>query len=277
MSRQLHPRHLCALFVLAAVAAVALAATPALADEALRCDQEPYVQNVYWTTQYGPAQADVHTEPENFLKCSRGEYALCYYSGAPGMNCEVDEVTGTANCWCQIFTATEEKPQMVTIAAIQNTCVYIETIAKCGVNGEKCTDMDSAPVCDYLAAGTFNPTTDLISTFSAQPVTSPEDRSGGHYEFGCTECEGLYAGCMTAPCYGRTQSGKSGETYTQCQCPLANGPYQYGRGGSEWSCDAGDGLTWSAAYDPAGCPAKPTAGNIPAPAGMDSSADGSSE
>ena len=248
-----------------ALVILALAATPAFAAESPRCDLQPYVENEFWTTELGPAAADVHTAPENFVKCSQGQYALCYYSGAAGMNCRVDEVTGTATCMCQVFTASKEQPQMITIGAIQNTCIYIETVAKCGIDGSKCTEMDSAPVCKYLADGTFNPTTKLVSTFSFEQVTGPDDDSGGHYDLGCTECEGVYAGCMTAPCY-RSTGSPNGNTYAECNCPLARGPYQYGRGGDQWSCDAGTDLTWSAAFDPAGCPEKPGMGTMAAPA-----------
>ncbi len=265
MTCQLPARHACAAFALAVLAIAVLAALPAVAAESPRCDLQPYVENEFWTTLLGPAAADVHTAKENFLKCNKGEYALCYYSGAPGMPCRVDEVTGTATCRCQVFTASDSKPQMITIGAIQNTCVYIETVAKCGVDGSGCTEVNSAPVCKYLENGTFNPTTDLVSTFSLQKVASPEDGSGGHFDLGCKDCEGVYAGCMTAPCYGRTESPENGNTYTECECPLARGPYQYGRGGDQWSCDAGTDLTWSAAFDPAGCPAKPGIGSMAAP------------
>lgn len=236
------------------------------ADESPRCDLQPYVENEYWTTEYGPAAADIHTGSENFVKCSQGQYALCYYSGAPAMPCRIDEVTGTASCSCQVFTASKEQPQMVTIGAIQNTCVYIETVAKCGVDGSGCPGLDEAPVCKYLADGTFNPTTDLVSTFSFQKVTSPESDGGDDdaYKLGCTECEGVYAGCMTAPCYQQSTS-PNGNSYAWCECPLARGPYQYGRGGDQWSCDAGDGLTWSAAFTPAGCPSTPGIGSMAAP------------
>lgn len=86
------------------------------------------------------------------------------------------------------------------------------------------------------------PDADLISTFSLAPVDD--------FEIGCGECEGLYAGCMTAPCFEKLSS--EGENVVICECPLYDGPYQYGRAG-DYTCDAGDGLVWSAAYNPSGC------------------------
>lgn len=214
-------------------------------ETTLRCAGTPFVENVYWTSEYGPAPADVHQGRDNMLSCTQGDYALCYYAGAKPMTCEVDEVSGTARCQCERFTASKEFPQFVTIHSILNTCIYIETVAACGQDGSGCAEPDTAPVCAYLARGTFNRTADLISTFSLKKV--------GDFELGCTECTGVYAGCMTAPCH--EEKDPYGNSTVICDCPLARGPYQYGREGG--TCDAGEGLTWSAAYTPAGCPQKP--------------------
>jgi hypothetical protein len=238
------------LFVLLGVLVVAapVAAAPEPADPPLRCERLPFVENVYWTTEYGPAAADVLVEPANMLRCESGDYALCYYSGADPMPCKVDEVQGVAHCECQKLTAGPgPKAQMVEISGILNTCVYIETAVACGVDGTGCARTpDSAPVCDYVESNALMPHADLISTFSFAKV--------GDFALGCTECQGVYAGCMTAPCYERKND--QGEDVVICDCPLYRGPYQFGRAG-DYTCDAGPGLVWSAAYNPAGCPAPP--------------------
>ena len=97
------------------------------------------------------------------------------------------------------------------------------------------------------------PNADLISTFSLEKV--------GDYRIGCTDCTtDVYAGCMTAPCRQRKDAGE-GSTVI-CECPLFRGPFQYGRAGQQYTCDAGDGLVWSAAYNPDGC-GDPLSGKSP--------------
>jgi hypothetical protein len=55
---------------------------------------------------------------------------------------------------------------------------------------------------------------------------------------------------MTAPCFlGKNSQGFAA---VYCECPLYDGPYQVGQGRA--SCNLGEGLVWSAAYNPAGCP-----------------------
>lgn len=233
------------LLVAVLVTLTALPPAPAaLAEGDLRCAGHPFVENVYPTTEHGPAAADLVLGPSYFVPCTRGDYALCYYSGAPDLPCEVDEVRGVAACACERFTASAEQPMFVDITGILNTCVYIETVGVCGVDGSGCGAPDSAPVCDYLARNTLIPGADLISTFSFRKV--------GDYQLGCHDCtdrDAVYAGCMTAPCHER--GAGDGDTVV-CDCPLVRGPYQFGRRG-DWTCDAGDGLVWSAAYNPDGC------------------------
>lgn len=217
----------------------------ASSDQGLRCERLPFVENVFWTTQYGPAPADVVTGSASMLRCDSGAYALCYYSGAEPMPCVVDEEKGVASCECLKLEPDVEHPEyIVVINSILNTCVYVESVAQCGHSGENCAGtVGEAEVCDYVEQNELIPGADLISTFSFAPV--------GDFELGCTECEGTYAGCMTAPCYERMND--EGESVVVCDCPLYDGPYQFGRRG-DYTCDAGDGLVWSAAYNPEGCP-----------------------
>ena len=200
----------------------------------LLCDGIPFVKNVFWTTKYGPAAANIIEAPSNMLACTGGDYALCYYAGAEPSPCKTDPGKGVAYCECEKFTASAEEVYMVDINSILNTCVYIETIAKCGHDGSGC-GVDDAPVCDYIRNNTLIPGADLISTFSTECVDD--------YQFGSTSCEGFYAGCMTAPCWEKPDA--EGNAQVICECPLYDGPYQFGRAGGE--CDAGSGLVWSAA------------------------------
>jgi hypothetical protein len=224
----------------------AFAADAPRTGDGLRCKDLPFVYNVYWTTEYGPAAADVVTAKTNMLPCSGPTYALCFYSGPAPMTCKVNPGKKTANCECTGYNSTTSTYKyFVDINGILNTCVYIETVAKCGPNGAGCQTENSAPVCNYINQNpqALMPKAALISTFSTAQV--PEHPPG------CTPCsKGLYAGCMTAPCF----LGKNSQGFAKvvCECPLYDGPYQVGQKGV--SCNAGEGLVWSAAYNPGGCP-----------------------
>lgn len=214
-------------------------------NSSLHCAQLPFVENVFWTTDYGPAAADIKSATTNFLPCNGPAYALCYYSGAEPMPCTLDEERGIALCQCYGFQSqTETYDYFIDINAILNTCAYIETVRDCGHDGAACfTTTNSAPACQYMnqSPQALQPTADLVSTFSFAKVEE--------YGEGCTECSGVYAGCMTAACYERQND--QGETVVICECPLYEGPYQVGR--SNVQCNLGDSLVWSAAYDTSGC------------------------
>lgn len=214
-------------------------------ESSLHCDQLPFVENVFWTTDYGPAAADVLSAPTNFLPCNGPAYALCYYSGPDPLPCTVDEERGVALCQCYGYQSQSETyDYYIDVNAILNTCAYIETVRDCGLDGAKCVGTpNSAPACQYMnkSPQTLRPGAGLVSTFSFAKVKE--------YGKGCTECSGLYAGCMTAACSER--QNEKGETVVVCECPLYDGPYQVGQSGV--SCDAGSGLVWSAAYNTAGC------------------------
>ncbi|MGZ8158007.1 MAG: hypothetical protein ACXWT1_00895 [Methylobacter sp.] len=154
-------------------------------DMPATCTQDcpaPFVKNEFWTTEYGPAAANIVLSPTNFLACSSSGYALCYYSGPdsapaskipketlPSLPCTVSKDNpNVADCRCYA----ESGDSYVDINSIINTEVYVETVRVCGLNGEKCRNMASeaagkalallgktvpylptAPVCGYLQAG----------------------------------------------------------------------------------------------------------------------------
>ncbi len=245
--------------IVLAFASVVLLASAAGAE--LRCAKQPFVENVFWTTEHGPAKADIMLQSSNMISCTSGTYALCYYAGADPAPCKVDSAKGIASCECEKFEASTEHPMYVDINSILNTCVYIETVAACGTDGSGCapTGETIAPVCDYIEAQSLIPWADLVSTFSFRKV---RDGAGGKFQLDCTDCDrGLYAGCMTAPCYESPSTKPTGKVI--CECPLFEGPFQYGRKTSEAQCDLGAEQVWSAAYNPAGCatpslPARPS-------------------
>lgn len=220
------------------------------------CSNYPFHLTACQPTEYGPQAADVVESPTNMLYCSGGTYALCFFSGPPQatgndpsqnvpLPCIVEEGehgAPIANCTCKAFTS---GVYYVDINSILNRGVYLQTINQCGSDGKGCpnavscskdgADCDSrqqAPVCGYLNAqnaadpeASFFPGADLISAFSmamSDDYSIPTDPPA---------CNGLYAGCMTAPCYA--QDGSSGtisdNDLVQCSCPLFDGDFQIGQ------------------------------------------------
>lgn len=260
--------------------ALVLLAGSAAAQNPATCTQDcpaPYVPNVFWTTEYGPAAANIVLSPTNFLACSSTSYALCYYSGPdaapkkkrgvaalPPLPCTVSsEDANIADCRCYA----ESGNSYVDIHSIRNTEAYIETVRVCGLNGEKCRNLVSdelpgriasatgatpptlptAPVCDYLQADASGkapmaPDAELVSTFSFARAKS--------YGVQQTDCPNAapYAGCMTASCTVERDAKGKPTGFANCRCPIYTGPYQIGQAGA--SCSAGDGNVWSAAYAP---------------------------
>lgn len=238
----------------------------------------PYVPNEFWTTQYGPAPANIVLSATNFLTCSSTSYALCYYSGPdaapkkkrgaaalPALPCKVSgDDPNIADCRCYAESGTS----YVDIHAIRNTEAYIETIRVCGLNGEKCRNMiadelseraasatggtpvalPTAPVCSYLQTDSSGkaamaPDAELVSTFSFARV-----KSYGIAQTACTSTAAPYAGCMTASCTPERDAKGKPNGFATCRCPIYSGPYQVGQ--ANVSCDAGAGNVWSAAYAP---------------------------
>jgi len=239
------------------------------------CSNYPFQPTACWTTEYGPARADViipkagtktaFTSP-NMLYCDGNTYALCFFSGPAGsLPCELSKDGTVANCTCQAYTS---KPNFVDINGILNQGAYFETVDHCGLDGGRCKNIEhcwpqddpkkreecqkypTAPVCEYVKnqspgnpQGSLMPKADLISTFSFQM-----SGKNGPYHLGNTPCAaGKYAGCMTAPCFygpSHTSPTQDGEQVT-CQCPIYNGPYQIGQSGQ--SCSISPNV-WSASY-----------------------------
>jgi hypothetical protein len=242
-----------------------------------KCANNPYVPTLCWTTPYGPPRADVVSSPKNLLYCNGGAYALCFFSGPPnptGQNpankrlpCTLQQ-GGVAICTCEAFSC---GPYFVDINGILNQGVYYQTVNACGQDGsgcanlencgpkgdrQGCRDQKTAPVCGYVknqdpanASVSLIPRADLISTFS---FAMDSDYALGTTP--CTTTPGLYAGCMTAPCYfGPNHKSPliNGEPI-QCECPVYSGPYQIGQ--DHQTCaipQSGQAsFVWSASYNP---------------------------
>jgi len=129
----------------------------------------------------------------------------------------------------------------VLISAILNYDVYKATVAACGIDGSSCQTPDSAPVCQYLANGKLLPGAKVISTFD---FTSFSDIKAALQEgpSAVTQCNGVYASCMTAGC----QLQKDGTAL--CKCPIFHGKFQLVGPGAQ--CVLGDSLVPSASYSP---------------------------
>jgi hypothetical protein len=243
--------------------------------EGTHCSSQPFVKTDCWTTQYGPAEADVVSgnpvNSPNMLYCNGGTYALCFFSGPPnatgshpGSNNPLPCVLhgDVANCTCQAYPS---GPYYVDINGILNRGAYLETVSACGPDGSGCqnisvcgknpnaagcTALKPAPVCASVKnqspsnpAGSLMPKADLDSTFSFAMTDYPLNPHP-------SDCSGLYAGCMTAPCFfkkGHTTTTQ-GET-VQCECPTYTGTYQVGETGQTCSIPGSNGNTyvWSAA------------------------------
>jgi hypothetical protein len=236
-----------------------------------------YLYNALWTTNLGPAYANIVEQSSNFLKCSppKGRamsYALCYYSGPPqptGSNpanpalpCTLSADGAVANCTCYAINSDgigAKAPYLVDINAVSNLYVYEQTTASCGNDGSNCPDASSdAAVCDAINTNLLVPGADLVSVFSPLFANNYASSSAP-----VTSCTGLYAGCMTAPCQRTGQFDSQGNELVNCSCPVYSGPYQIGQ--ANQNCNANllkGGATvsgtnryvWSAAYNPGNAP-----------------------
>jgi hypothetical protein len=190
-----------------------------------------------WTTEYGPAYANILLQGSNFLPCRGGPFALCYYSGpssgSEDLSCTLTPDGDYANCQCFDIPY---GVYFVDINGILNHSVYQNTIAQCGSDGSKCAALNSAPVCQSVNQGDLIPGAKMYSTFSFDCLST-----NGIGQTNCATAP--YAGCMTAPCTTSKQTG-----IVQCSCPTFNGPYQVGQNAQ--TCSLGDDLVWSAAYAP---------------------------
>lgn len=244
------------------------------------CTNQPYTQTDCWTTEYGPARSDViivkgdgpPTSSSNMLRCSKGPYALCFYSGPPyatgtGGNaklpCLLNGDGKTASCTCQYYA---DKVSYVDINGILNLRAWYEAVEECGADGSLCANMRDckegehsshpvcsreATVCQYVrnqnekdASVSLIPGADVISTFGFAMASSYDMK-------GTTPCGGAFAGCMTAGCQFPAGVTKPADgSPVTCQCPLAAGPYQIGQIGPDVKCailpSVEGGYTWSA-------------------------------
>jgi len=190
-----------------------------------------------WTTDLGPAYANILLASINFVPCLGGPFALCYYSGPPSgaedLSCTLTPDGLYANCKCFNIPY---GVYFVDINAILNHSIYESTIAQCGVDGSLCQTLNSAPVCQSINSGKLIPGSRVFSAFSFDCIPT-----NGIGQTNCSQAP--YAGCMTAPCFPAAQPG-----IVQCSCPVFDGPYQVGQ--NDQACLLGDDLVWSAAYSP---------------------------
>ncbi len=205
-----------------------------------------------WTTNYGPAYRDTVLEPSNFLQCT-GQFALCFHSGAEPLPCRLTEDGRFANCTCTVQDGTN----FVLITAILNYPVYLDTIDPdaCGPDGASCKNIldpgntQVAPVCEFLRNGRLIPGAQVISTYDPDSTNAIKDDIPPAGTV-LTNCDGPFAGCMTAPC----KLNKDGTT-AQCLCPVFYGNFQLVGVGAQ--CALGGDLVPSASYNPARDPSVP--------------------
>jgi hypothetical protein len=195
------------------------------------------------------------------------------------LTCTPDPDKGIADCACQVYNT---GAFYVDINSILNRGAFYETRRACGHDGSRCKNIAScdrhgaskacskppctacpdriAPVCAYVAdqsrdpdGGLYPPSphgagaeAELVSAFSF----AMGGASGtGPYRLGSTPCsDGVYAGCMTAPCRFGDQGSADGSV-VHCACPLWRGDYQIGQSGlaSDLQCPQDAGWVWSAA------------------------------
>ncbi len=189
-----------------------------------------------WTTNYGPAYRDTVEQPSNFLACT-GQFALCVHSRAKPLPCKLTKDGRFADCTCTVMNSIN----FVLITAILNREVYDKTVKACGADGADCTAPNDAPVCKFLNNGKLIPGAELISTYdtsSTNEITDAMATEPGRV----TNCDGPFAGCMTAPCTF-TPNGNA-----KCSCPVFWGRFQLIGAGAV--CDLGGDLVPSASYNP---------------------------
>ena len=166
------------------------------------------------------------------LKCEM-PYALCYYA-----KCKPIPSTTEAECGCAGFP--DGGTSFVYIEAIRNTAAKEETFKQCPAGIASC-DGDSpettAPICKRIAEHTLYPDQkpDLISTFS---TGAPKFKYQGVK--GCGK--GLYADCMTAPCFNRKAWDGSPVT---CKCSVLCAEYTIAEATPSPNCELPEGNLWS--------------------------------
>jgi hypothetical protein len=187
--------------------------------------------NLAQTTTFGPAWADVITDPVDFLPCF-GPYALCYYA-----NCPTNPDGTVSACECFEWFG----PNFVLVNGILNADSWQATDAQCTADPASCQQRNGSPVCKDINRGDFYSNATRVSTFgfyraAVEPIGEKD----------CTQMPGPYAGCMTAPCAGPVMSNPDGTVTIECECPVYDGPYQVGQ--SDVQCDTSP-TVWSASYN----------------------------
>jgi len=192
-----------------------------------------------------PPWANVLNEKKNFLPCRGGPYALCYYSGPDGtLPCTVKSLKSqgrnVADCSC---IEVPYGPYFVDINAIMDLQTYELTVAVCGKEGEKCPRPNQAPVCEVINNRKLIPGADMISVFSFACVPGEGIAS--------IPCDvGVYAGCMTAPCYRNPDDPRG---IVRCECPLYEGCYEVGTPEADGGmCELRGNNVWSSAHNQTG-------------------------
>lgn len=257
--------------------------------------KDVYRFNDLLTTPYGPAYADIQTEDSNFLSCRPPQgrpftFALCFFSGPayptgdnpsnPALPCKLNADGTVANCTCYAISSDSTSPKMpyyVDIHAISNLYIYQKTIETCGLDGAKCSQGEKDPaVCDAINTNLLVPGADMVSVYSPM-FTTDYDTQNQSSTTSCTgQNQGLYAGCMTAPCYKTGQFDSNGNELVECKCPVYSGPFQIGQGGQNCNANqpppgnttqtkpAKGKYVWSAAYNTGGgSPTPPATPCIP--------------
>ena len=215
-----------------------------------------YTFNDTKTALHTPAYANVWTSAANFLQCTPPSgrsfsYALCYYSGPdaptgnsdqnPSLPCTLSPDGTLANCTCYEISNDDLPPNipyLVDIHAISNLDIYQETVEACGEQGTEClTSGRIPPVCEAINTNLLVPDADMISVYSERYKRNYVSKG----EPTSTECidkkdQGIYADCMTAPCYRTGLQDANGYDLVECKCPVYDGPFQIGQGGQ--SCNA---------------------------------------
>ena len=205
--------------------------------------QEFWDFSMNWTTNYGPAYRDTVLEHSNFLACT-GQFALCFHSGPEPLPCKMSKDGRSANCTCTV----QDSTNFVLITSILNRDVYEATVNKCYADGSNCPAANDAPVCGYLDNGKLIPGAQVISTYDPDSTSAIKDALPPGVS-PLTQCNGPFAGCMTAPCK-LTKNGQA-----ECTCPVFWGNFQLV--GPTAACHLGGDLVPSASYNPSRDPTLP--------------------
>jgi hypothetical protein len=252
------------------------------------CSNLPPVPTDCWTTEYGPAKADVvissgntGMKSTNMLYCPAARYALCFFSGpatptgknCPGTNCTnqplpcvVDrDNPKIANCTCKAYTS----PYFVDINGILNLGVYYQTINACGVDGSLCYNivnidncsssnpvpgclrLKQAPVCDYVK--NQNPSTPSASLWpKADLISTFGFKMEADYPLGSTPCP---------PPGGQPKGPYAGCMTAPCTFGAASGSQRADGDTIQCKCPIYDG-PYQVGQDGQSCTIPPSGGNL---------------